>query len=58
LLHWPTSPHWPHSQPIRPAKWSAARSAGIYRKHGYVVLARISGYPNDIVKNLMHKTEA
>ena len=29
-----------------------------YRKHGYVVLARISGYPNDIVKYLMHKTEA
>lgn len=29
-----------------------------YRKHGYEVLARISGYPNDIVKYLMHKTEA
>ncbi len=29
-----------------------------YRKHGYVVLARISGYPDDIVKYLMHKTEA
>ena len=29
-----------------------------YRKHGYEVLAQINGYPNDIVKYLMHKTEA
>lgn len=29
-----------------------------YRKHGYEELARIDGYPNDIVKYLMHKTEA
>ena len=29
-----------------------------YRKRGYEVLARIDGYPNDIVKYLMHKTEA
>ena len=29
-----------------------------YRKHGYEVLAEISGYPNDIVKYLMHKSEA
>ena len=29
-----------------------------YRKHGYKVLARINGYPNDIVKYLMHKTES
>ena len=29
-----------------------------YRKHGYEVLARIDGYPNDIVKYLMGKTEA
>lgn len=28
-----------------------------YRRHGYGVLARISGYPNGIVKYLMHKTE-
>jgi ribosomal protein S18 acetylase RimI-like enzyme len=28
-----------------------------YRKHGYQELARIDGYPNDIVKYLMCKTE-
>lgn len=29
-----------------------------YRKHGYIVLAEITGYPNGIVKYLMHKAEA
>ncbi|RZT97865.1 GNAT family N-acetyltransferase [Rivibacter subsaxonicus] len=29
-----------------------------YRKHRYAVLAQITGYPNGIVKYLMHKTEA
>jgi ribosomal protein S18 acetylase RimI-like enzyme len=29
-----------------------------YRKHGYNVLAQITGYPNGIVKYLMHKAEA
>ncbi len=29
-----------------------------YRKHGYKVLAEIAGYPNDIVKYLMHKVES
>jgi hypothetical protein len=29
-----------------------------YRKHGYGDLAQISGYPNGIVKHLMHKIEA
>ena len=29
-----------------------------YRKHGYVSLAEISGYPNGITKHLMHKTGA
>jgi len=29
-----------------------------YRKHGYVSLAEISGYPDGITKYLMHKTEA
>jgi ribosomal protein S18 acetylase RimI-like enzyme len=29
-----------------------------YRKHGYVSLAEISGYPNGIAKYLMHKTIA
>ena len=29
-----------------------------YRKHGYGVLAQITGYPNGITKYLMHKTEA
>jgi GNAT superfamily N-acetyltransferase len=28
-----------------------------YRKHGYEAIAQISGYPNGIVKYLMHKTE-
>ena len=28
-----------------------------YRKHGYVVLAQIDGYPEGIVKYLMHKKE-
>jgi ribosomal protein S18 acetylase RimI-like enzyme len=29
-----------------------------YRKHQYVVLAQITGYPNGIVKYFMHKIEA
>lgn len=29
-----------------------------YRRHGYRVLAEIDGYPNGIVKYLMHKAEA
>jgi GNAT superfamily N-acetyltransferase len=29
-----------------------------YRKHGYAVLAQIDGYPNGIVKFLMHRAEA
>jgi ribosomal protein S18 acetylase RimI-like enzyme len=29
-----------------------------YRKHGYVVLAEITGYPDGIVKYLMHRAEA
>lgn len=29
-----------------------------YRKHGYAVLAEIAGYPNGIVKFLMHRVEA
>jgi ribosomal protein S18 acetylase RimI-like enzyme len=29
-----------------------------YRRHGYGVLAEIAGYPNGIVKYLMHKAEA
>jgi GNAT superfamily N-acetyltransferase len=28
-----------------------------YRRHGYRVLAQIDGYPNGIVKYLMHKVE-
>lgn len=28
-----------------------------YRRHGYAVLAQIDGYPNGIVKYLMHKAE-
>jgi ribosomal protein S18 acetylase RimI-like enzyme len=28
-----------------------------YRRHGYGVLAQIAGYPNGIVKFLMHKAE-
>lgn len=29
-----------------------------YRRHGYAVLAQIAGYPDGIVKYLMHKAEA
>ena len=29
-----------------------------YRRHGYIALAQITGYPNNIVKYLMHKAEA
>lgn len=29
-----------------------------YRRHGYAVLAQIDGYPDGIVKYLMHKAEA
>ncbi|MGE4049477.1 MAG: GNAT family N-acetyltransferase [Piscinibacter sp.] len=29
-----------------------------YRRHGYAVLAQIAGYPNGIVKYLMHKADA
>lgn len=29
-----------------------------YRSHGYAVLAQIAGYPNGIVKFLMHRAEA
>lgn len=29
-----------------------------YRRHGYTVLAQIAGYPNGIVKFLMHRAEA
>ena len=29
-----------------------------YRSHGYAVLAQVAGYPNGIVKFLMHRTEA
>ncbi|WP_128003675.1 GNAT family N-acetyltransferase [Piscinibacter defluvii] len=29
-----------------------------YQRHGYVVLAEIAGYPNGIVKYLMHRAEA
>lgn len=29
-----------------------------YRRHGYTVLAQIDGYPEGIVKYLMHKAEA
>ena len=29
-----------------------------YRRHGYAVLAQIAGYPNGIVKFLMHRAEA
>mgnify|MGYP006220020009 CR=1 FL=1 len=29
-----------------------------YRRHGYGVLAQIAGYPNEIVKYLLHKAEA
>lgn len=33
------------------------QAPAFYRKHGYEALAQISGYPNGIVKYLMHKTE-
>jgi ribosomal protein S18 acetylase RimI-like enzyme len=33
------------------------QAPGFYRRHGYDVLARIEGYPDDIVKYLMHKRE-
>lgn len=33
------------------------QAPAFYRKHGYEELARISGYPDDIVKYLMHKTD-
>ena len=29
-----------------------------YRRHGYSVLAQIAGYPNGIIKFLMHRAEA
>lgn len=29
-----------------------------YRRHGYAVLAQIAGYPNGIIKFLMHRAEA
>lgn len=32
------------------------QAPAFYRKHGYGALAEISGYPNGIVKYLMHKT--
>lgn len=34
------------------------QAPAFYRKHGYAELARISGYPDDIVKYLMHKADA
>jgi ribosomal protein S18 acetylase RimI-like enzyme len=34
------------------------QAPGFYRKHGYGVLAQISGYPDGIIKYLMHKTDA
>jgi ribosomal protein S18 acetylase RimI-like enzyme len=34
------------------------QAPAFYEKHGYDTLARISGYPNGIVKYLMHKIEA
>jgi ribosomal protein S18 acetylase RimI-like enzyme len=34
------------------------QAPGFYRKHGYAVLAEISGFPNGITKFLMHKTSA
>jgi ribosomal protein S18 acetylase RimI-like enzyme len=33
------------------------QAPGFYRKHGYGVLARIDGYPDGIIKFLMHKNE-
>jgi len=32
------------------------QAPGFYRKHGYAVLAEITGYPDGIAKYLMHKT--
>jgi ribosomal protein S18 acetylase RimI-like enzyme len=32
------------------------QAPAFYRKHGYAVLAEIAGYPNGIIKYLMHKT--
>ena len=34
------------------------QAPNFYRKHGYVALAEISGYPDGITKYLMHKTGA
>ena len=34
------------------------QAPGFYRRHGYDVLARIEGYPDGIVKYLMHKRDA
>lgn len=34
------------------------QAPAFYRRHGYAVLAQIGGYPNGIVKYLMHKAEA
>lgn len=34
------------------------QAPAFYRKHGYVSLAEISGYPDGITKYLMHKTSA
>lgn len=33
------------------------QAPGFYRRHGYAPIAEISGYPNGIVKYLMHKSE-
>ena len=32
------------------------QAPAFYRKHGYEVLAEIAGYPNGIIKYLMHKS--
>lgn len=34
------------------------QAPGFYRRHGYQVLAQIDGYPDGIVKFLMHRVEA
>jgi GNAT superfamily N-acetyltransferase len=34
------------------------QAPAFYRKHGYVALAEIAGYPNGIIKYLMHKSGA
>jgi ribosomal protein S18 acetylase RimI-like enzyme len=34
------------------------QAPAFYRKHGYAVLAEIAGYPNGIIKYLLHKTRA